>query len=120
MTRLKITNSTRGTMLAERAEIAATSARRNIGLLRHKNLPDGEGLWIVPCEGVHTFFMKFPIDVVYLDRKRRVVKVRPNLAPWRISLCLSAHSVLELPAGKAAAAGTRRGDQLEFTEFEAA
>jgi uncharacterized membrane protein (UPF0127 family) len=113
---LKILNRTRDTVLATQASVADTSRARNIGLLRHKSLPDGEGLWIVPCEGVHTFFMKFPIDVVYLDRHKRVVKVRPNLVPWRISLCLRAHSVLELPAGKAARTETSRGDQLEFSD----
>ncbi|MGQ9635825.1 MAG: DUF192 domain-containing protein [Bryobacteraceae bacterium] len=116
---LKILNRTRDTILATQASIADTSGARNIGLLRHHSLPDGQGLWIVPCEGVHTFFMKFPIDVVYLDRNKRVVKVRPNLVPWRISLCLRAHSVLELPAGKVAQTGTSRGDQLEFSDAEA-
>lgn len=116
MRTLKILNRTRDTVLATEAAVADTSRTRNIGLLRHKSLPDGQGMWIVPCEGVHTFFMKFPIDVIYLDRNKRVVKVRPNLVPWRISLCLRAHSVLELPAGKAGATATERGDQLEFLD----
>ena len=76
--------------------------------------PPGDGLWIVPCESVHCFFMKFTIDVIYLDRKHRVKKVRPELAPWRISACLTAHSVLELPSGTIARTGTERGDQLEI------
>jgi uncharacterized membrane protein (UPF0127 family) len=113
---LKVVNRTRDTLLATQAAVADTSRARNIGLLRHKCLPDGEGLWIVPCEGVHTFFMKFPIDVVYLDRNQRVVKVCSNLVPWRISLCLRAYSVLELPAGKAAQTGTVAGDQLELLD----
>lgn len=118
MRALKILNRTRDSLLATHASVADTSRTRNVGLLRHKSLPDGQGLWIVPCEGVHTFFMRFPIDVVYLDRSKRVVKVRTNLVPWRISLCLRAHSVLELPAGKAADTGTAPGDQLEFLEAE--
>jgi hypothetical protein len=61
--------------------------------------------------------MKFSIDLVYIDRNRRVRKVRDNVAPWRISLCLSAHSILELPAGTIAGTHTRGGDVLELLEY---
>ena len=94
--------------------LANTSAARNVGLLRHKNLPAGQGLWIVPCQSIHTFFMKFAIDLVYLDKRLRVRKVRHSVRPWRISACLLAHSVIELPAGSVAATATRRGDQLSI------
>ncbi len=73
-------------MLADRADIADTSAKRRTGLLKHSGLAPGEGLWIVPCEGVHTFFMKFPIDVVFLNKKRTVLKIRPNMGRRRIAL----------------------------------
>jgi uncharacterized membrane protein (UPF0127 family) len=73
-------------------------------------------MWIVPCEAVHTFFMQFPIDLVYIDRKHRVKKVRSSVPPWRISACLSAHSVVELPAGTVLATQTERGDTLEIAE----
>ncbi len=109
---------TRGTTLADRADIADTSAKRNTGLLKHSSLEPGEGLWITPCEGVHTFFMKFPIDVVFLSRDKRVLKIRPNMVRSRISLNLLAHSVLELPAGTLAETGTQRGDQLEFEKWD--
>ena len=66
-------------MLAARAEIADTSAKRRTGLLKHTGLAPGEGLWIVPCEGVHTFAMKFTIDVVFLNRKHKILKIRPNM-----------------------------------------
>jgi hypothetical protein len=69
-------------------------------------------LWIVPCEAVHTFFMRFPIDLLYLDRARRARKVRHAVRPWRISGCWRAHSVLELPAGTLAATGTSAGDEI--------
>ena len=62
------------------------------------------------------FFMKFPIDVVYVDRKRRVRKLVENLRPWRVSACLSAHSVVELPVGAIRESATKKGDQLEFVE----
>jgi uncharacterized membrane protein (UPF0127 family) len=109
-----IRNETRKTVLATGAGVADNSASRRTGLLKHQRLDSGEGLWIVPCEAVHSFFMKFAIDVIFLDRGKRVRKVTRNLAPWRMSGCLSAHSVLELPAGTAAATGTVPGDQLRF------
>lgn len=74
-------------------------------------------MWIVPCESVHTFFMKFPIDLVYLDKKRRVLKVRPAVPAWRLSACLRAHSILELPAGTIERTGTAPGDQLSIDKL---
>jgi hypothetical protein len=116
MPKLNIRNRTRKTVLATEADTADTSRKRRVGLLKHKSLPPGQGLWIVPCEGVHTFGMKFPIDVLYLNRKKKILKVRPHMGPRRISLCLRAHSVLELPAGTIARALTEPGDELEFEE----
>jgi uncharacterized protein len=112
--KVSILNQARNTTLATAAEVANTSAKRRTGLLKKDKLEPGEGLWISPCESVHTFFMKFAIDLVYLDRKKRVRKVRHAVPPWRLSVCLTAHSVLELPAGTAAETGTQRGDQLIF------
>lgn len=105
-------NETRNTVLAEAADLANTSATRRTGLLKHKCLEPGDGLWIVPCESVHTFFMKFPIDLVYLDKKRKVRKVRHAVPAWRLSACLTAHSVLELPSGTVERTGTMVGDEL--------
>jgi uncharacterized membrane protein (UPF0127 family) len=107
-----VRNQTRETILAEAADVADTSAKRRTGLLKHTRLEPGEGLWIIPCESVHTFFMKFAIDLVYLDKNRKVRKVRHALGPWRLSACLSARSVLELPAGTVARTGTVAGDEL--------
>ena len=118
MAKLKILNRTRGTVLATEADVADTSRKRNVGLLKHKSLPAGQGLWIVPCEGIHTFGMKFAIDVLFLDRKKKVMKVRSDMGRRRISLCLLAHSVLELPAGTALAAAVQKGDELVFEETE--
>jgi uncharacterized membrane protein (UPF0127 family) len=109
-----VRNKTRNTVLADRAEVADSSAKRRTGLLKHDHLEPGEGLWIVPCESVHSFFMKFAIDLVYLDRKQKVRKVRHRMVPWRLSACLTAHSILELPAGTVEATGTQPGDQLEI------
>ena len=101
-------------MLATRAEVADTSAKRRTGLLKHQRLEPGEGLWIIPCESVHTFFMKFAIDLVYLDKNKKVRKVRHAVPPWRASACFSADSILELPAGTAKETGTQPGDQLSI------
>src|ERR1700677_5319142 len=114
MRRLRVNNPSRDTMLADRALIADSSKTRNIGLLKHERLERGEGLWIAPCEGVHTFGMKFPIDVVFLNRKKKILKIRPNMVKRRISFSILAHSVLELPAGTLEKTQTAAGDQLEF------
>ena len=112
--RLKILNLTRQTALAHSVEVADHAAARRKGLLGRRSLPAGEGIWIVPCESVHTFCMKFPIDLVYLDRNKQVKKVRSSVAPWRLSACLSAPSVLEFPSGTIHNTQTSPGDKLEF------
>ena len=113
--RLRVLNLTRQTVLADCVEVADHGATRRKGLLGRSGLPAGEGLWIVPCESVHTFGMKFPIDLVYLDRKKKVKKVTSGMAPWRLSACLSAHSVIELASGTIHTTQTRPGDTLEFS-----
>jgi hypothetical protein len=109
---LRIRNVTRDTELGSRVDVANRSATRRKGLLGRMLLAPGAGLWIVPCESVHTFFMHFAIDLVYVDRKLRVKKVRSDVGPWRLSACLSAHSVIELPAGTVRATQTQAGDEL--------
>lgn len=115
--RLRISNLTRQSELAALVEVADHGAKRRKGLLGRKGLAQGEALWIRPCEAVHTFFMQFPIDLVYLDRDMRVRKVRGNVRPWRISGCLSAHSVLELASGTIDATQTKPGDKLEVSSI---
>src|ERR1035438_6561436 len=112
--RLRVSNPTRGTVLATCLEVADSGPKRSKGLLGREGLAPGEGLWIVPCESVHTFFMRFPIDLVYLDRRNRIKKVRSAVGAWRMSACLSAHSVLELPTGTIRETQTQPGDLLEF------
>jgi uncharacterized protein len=107
-------NVTRGTILAAELELAGTGESRRKGLLGRETLPVGTGLWIAPCESVHTFFMRFAIDLVYLDRKLTVKKVRSSVGPWRMSACFRAHSVLELPAGTIEATRTACGDTVEI------
>lgn len=114
-TKARIINRTRETLVATACEVASDSRARRKGLLGRDFLPSGSGLLITPCEGVHTIGMRFAIDILYLDRQHRVAKVRSSVKPWRLSLCLRAHSVLELPSGIAEQSGTKAGDQLEIT-----
>jgi uncharacterized membrane protein (UPF0127 family) len=114
--RLVVRNVTRNTVLAVAVEIADRGRTRSRGLLGRAALREGEGLWIVPCEAIHTFGMRFAIDLVYLGRNRRVKKTCSSVPAWRISACLTAHSVLELPSGTIARTGTRRGDQLVLSD----
>jgi uncharacterized membrane protein (UPF0127 family) len=113
--RLRIFNRTRQTVLGTSVEMADHGATRRKGLLGRSSLASGEGIWIVPCESVHTFWMKFPIDLVYLDRNKKVKKIRSGVAPWRLSACLSAHSVLEFASGTIHSTQTMAGDWLEFS-----
>lgn len=113
--RLRISNLTRHVELACSVDVADRGAKRRKGLLGRVALASGEGLWIVPCEAVHTFGMRFPIDLVYLDRDKRVKKVRHCVPPWRLSACLSAHSVLELASGSIRRTQTKPGDRLTFS-----
>ena len=87
---------------------------RAVGLLGRSGMEPGEGLWIVPCPMIHTWFMRFSIDVLFLDRGLKVLKVLEDFRPWRLSpLVPSGHSVLELPAG-ALKGSVREGDLLEI------
>jgi uncharacterized membrane protein (UPF0127 family) len=115
--KVSVRNQTRNTVLGGAVDIADSSQKRRTGLLKHTRLEEGEGLWIVPCESVHTFFMKFAIDLVYLDKNKKVRKVRSAVPPWRLSACLSAHSILELPAGTIERTGTRPGDELSIEKL---
>jgi uncharacterized protein len=111
---MKATDCTSGKELALNLALADTLFARLKGLLGRSALPAGEGLWIKPCNSVHTFGMKFPIDVVFLDKGKRVVGIAKTLRPNRISrIYTSANSVIELPAGTLDASDTMPGHQLE-------
>ncbi len=110
-------NRTRQAYLAVQLQVADTHWSRLWGLMATEvgKFPKGHGLWIVPCRGVHTFGMRFAIDVVYLDARQQVVYVRENLPPWRIApVRLSAASVVELPTGTIAQTQTEIGDVIDL------
>ncbi len=92
-------------------------ADRTVGLLRTPALKPGEGLWIERSPSIHMFFMRYPIDAVFVDASQRVTRVVSDLKPWRVVWwARGARDCLELPAGTAAATGTQPGDQLELRE----
>ena len=109
-----VVNQNRGNKVADRIRVAGDSKRRRKGLLGATHMEEGDGLWIAPCEAVHTFGMKMPIDVVFLDRSYRVRKMVCDLTPSRIAVCFAAFSVLEMQAGAIAETGVQVGDQLKF------
>jgi uncharacterized protein len=117
--RMKVTNLTRSNVIAAAVEVADSGPKRSKGLLGRNGLDPGTGLWIVPCEAVHTFWMRFPIDLIYLDRSLRIRKLRSNVRPWRVSGCLTAHSVLELATGTIRASQAMVGDILELSPLPA-
>ena len=115
-----VLNRTRGQYLATRLEVASNPWTRLRGLIGRSSeqFPQGSGLWIVPCRGVHTWAMSFPIDVAYLTRDNIVVHLEQGLSPWRFApVRMKAASVLELPENTLIATGTTIGDQLEFQDF---
>ncbi len=111
-------NRTRQTPLATALAVADTHWSRLRGLLGTGNddFRHGSGLWIVPCHGVHTLGMGFPIDVLYLDHELRVLRIQSHVRPWRLTPVLRhAASVLELPCGILAETNTAVGDTIEIT-----
>jgi uncharacterized membrane protein (UPF0127 family) len=112
-----VKNISRNTLLAEKCILARTFFSRLLGLQFKKNLPSGCGLLITPCKSIHTFFMRFPIDAVFVDKNNTVLHIREGIKPWRVSkVVLDARSVLELPNGAVSATGTKVGDKLEFLQ----
>jgi uncharacterized membrane protein (UPF0127 family) len=115
MALFKVANTTRGTVVGEKIELADTSLRRMFGLLGRRGLDAGGGLWIKPSSGVHTFGMAFSIDVVGLDKNLRAIKLWRCLPPYRVtSVSFRLQSVIELPCGTIAQSMMQVGDQLSI------
>jgi len=107
-------NVRKGVALASELEIAKSFAARSQGLLGRAELKPDTGLLIDPCSSVHTWFMRFPIDVVFLDNKNRVVGLRRNMKPWRMAWSWRGAKTLELPVGVIASTRTLLGDFVAF------
>ena len=114
---MKVFNRDRGTFLAHKVAKADSFWTRFRGLKGRTELPPGEGLWIIPCRGVHTRGMAFSIDVLFLDQTLKVVDKEQEMSPGRFgAVRWKARTVLELPAGTLSQTRTEIGDRIELME----
>jgi hypothetical protein len=114
-----VLNRTRGTVVCEMLEVAASHVEQSRGLLGRDGLTPGSGMLFegsrVPLMWMHMFFMRFAIDIVFVDRSNRVLRINHDLKPWRVSsMVFGARRAIEIEAGAAARSGTTVGDQLDF------
>jgi uncharacterized membrane protein (UPF0127 family) len=115
---VRVSNLTRGTTVAERCRVATSLRDRTVGLLATPSLAPGEGLLIERTQSIHMFFMRFAIDVIFVDRQARVTRTVADLRPWRVVWwARGARDCLELPVGALSASGTVAGDQLAVDEL---
>jgi len=116
---MPIINLDKNTWLATKVRKADNFLTRLLGLVKRKKLGPEEALWLVPSKGVHTVGMKFPIDVIFLDRNNRVVDMVPAMVPYRATkIHLTAYSALELPKGTVKKSRTEAGDRLDISLAE--
>ena len=117
--RVSAHNTSRETVLGDRIRIAESGLSQIIGLLGERKLTPGDGLLIVPSQGVHTFGMQFAIDVVVLDNDWKVLDIRKRMRPFLVTrIYFGAAAVLELPSGTVEDSGTRVGDRVEFVGIQ--
>ncbi len=115
-TMIRVVNATRSCVVAEQCELANTFWTRFLGLMGRSGLEPGQGLLIYPESSIHMFFMRFPIDVLFVDRHDRIVELRAAMLPNRsFASKWGARYVIELPAQCVAATGTQVGDYLELS-----
>jgi uncharacterized membrane protein (UPF0127 family) len=110
--RYQLLNERTGTMLASSLLTAFDSASRRTGLLKYQSMPDRCALIIAPCNSIHMFFMKFPIDVAFVSRDGRILKIADSIRPWRVSISPRAFAAIELAAGELARHHAAVGDRL--------
>ena len=110
---VRVDNLTRSSVVAERCRVASTFTDRMVGLLRSPEPRPGEGLFIEKAQSIHMWFMRYPIDAVFVDSAGRVTKTVPELRPWRlVAWARGARDCIELRTGTIEGSGTRPGDQL--------
>lgn len=109
-----LVNATKKTILADRCRFANSLIKRMVGLLNRSSLAQGEGLLLYRCYGIHTFFMRFAIDVLFLDKELRVIRAVPAIPPFRTCVVKQAVYVLELPVGSIQRTQTADGDQIQM------
>ena len=110
--RFQLQNARTGAVIAHRVAGAFDSATRRRGLLGRDEMAAGEALIIAPTNAIHTFFMRFDIDVAFVSRDGRILKLRPSMQPWRMSAAFRGFAVVETAGGVFAACATGRGDSL--------
>ena len=119
MNEIQIENVTRAQTLVTEGRVADNMWTRLRGLIGSKPLVTGQALLIMPCKSIHTHFMGFPIDVLYVDRAQQVVAIDEAMVPWRFGrIHRRARFVVELPAGTVAATGTEVGDELRVKGYD--
>lgn len=110
-------NVTRESIVAENVRVADNYFTRLMGLMGKPGLPAGHGLWIKPCSDIHSCFMRFEFDAIFVDKQHKVLHLVERMKPWRISKFVrGGHAVLELPAGAVAESGTQIGDLIELRD----
>ncbi len=113
-----VRNTERNSVLGEAIEVASSSVQKVKGLLGRDCLADGQGLLFKHCASLHTFFMQFPIDIIFADKKGKVLKVAPDVRPFKlVAAPLRSFYAIELPTGAIERSGTRVGDHLELDEL---
>ena len=118
---VRATNATRGTVVGQRVRVAETGLTRMVGLLGERDLQPGDGLLIVPSQGVHTLGMRFHIDIAVLDDDWKVIAIRRDMRPFRMTrMFWKAAAVLELPSGMLESTSTLVGDTIEFHRVDMA
>ena len=112
---MRITNFSKGNTLADKATIADSFFSRMVGLLNRSSLSSGEGLVITNCNSIHMFFMRFPIDVIFINKTNSVVGLVENIKPFRLSrIYFAANRAIELPPGTISQTKTTLGDVIEI------
>ena len=110
----RLENTRNGRVVADQLWGAFDSSTRKKGLLGRDSMPEGSAMLIAPSNAIHTFFMRFPIDIAFVARDGRIVSVRTALPAWRIAFAVRAYAVVELPAGTLARSETAAGDVLSI------
>ena len=110
----KVVNDSKGKVLLEQAEIADTFWRRLSGLMFRKSLPEGKGLIFYNANSIHTCFMRFSLDIVFLDKDGRVVRIKREMKPWRATICLKAFTAIEFPSCYSYTEDLESGDFLKI------
>lgn len=112
---MRLINSTNGAVLADNVEVASNFKKRFKGLIGASTLNQGEALILFPCNCIHTFFMRFPIDVLFINKESAILYAFENMKPFRFSpIIRTSYMVVELPAGRLSSTGTATGNHLQL------